>query len=237
MKAIFRTDTGKVRASNQDSCLAKDNVFAVADGMGGHKGGETASALAVQVLKNLLCGRQPELRLLETAVAAANRRIRETGLENPDLEGMGTTLSLLWGSEAELWIAHVGDSRIYRMRGGELEQLTEDHSMVGEMLRNKLLTPEQARKHPYRNIITRAVGVDAVLTADIYPVDVQPGDLFLICSDGLSNMIEDDALLEILTAAENTDAAADRLLQTALDNGGTDNVTLVLCLAEEVTGA
>lgn len=141
MKAIARTDTGKVRASNQDSYLMETGVYAIADGMGGHNGGETASALAVQVIRKLLPGKEPDRKILELGVSAANRRIYETGREDAALQGMGTTLSLMWEGKDCLWIAHVGDSRIYRLRCGAFEQLTEDHSMVGEMLRNKLLTP------------------------------------------------------------------------------------------------
>lgn len=232
MKAIVRTDCGKVRQNNQDSFLNAAPVFAVADGMGGHKGGETASALAVSVLEKLLSGKKPEAKWLTMGVDAANRRIRETGKGNPDLEGMGTTLDVFWEDGNAAWIAHVGDSRVYRFRCGELTQLTEDHSLVGEMLRTHLITPELAKTHPYRNIITKAVGVDASVEADLFQTDILPGDLFLLCSDGLTGMVEDSRISEILRDNE-PEAAADLLLSEALEAGGTDNITLLLLSGKE----
>ena len=133
-------------------------------------------------------------------------------------------------------VGHVGDSRAYRLRGGELEQITQDHSIVAELLRNNVITAEMARNHPYRNVITRAVGVDPVVTPDVIDEDKQPDDVWLVCSDGLYNMVSDDVIRDTLAGSETDEQAADRLLSLALENGGTDNITFVICRVTEVDG-
>ena len=234
MRVCHRTHQGLVRASNQDSVLMDTGVYGVADGMGGHKGGETASRVAVQVIKNALRGKKPEKRALDIGVEAANRRIFDMARHDSALSGMGTTLTFLWENESELFLSHVGDSRAYLLRKGELVQITEDHSVVAELVRNKVITPEMARSHPYRNVITRAVGVDPTVEADFLTHDLQPGDLWLICSDGLYNMVPDETIQQVLTGAESDETAADELLALALESGGTDNITFVLCRVPEV---
>jgi len=236
MRISQRTHQGLVRASNQDSLLVAQGVYGVADGMGGHKGGETASRVAVQVLKNALIGKKPEPRALELGIEAANRRIYEMARHDASLSGMGTTVTLLWEDEAQLFIAHVGDSRAYRLRGGELTQITEDHSIVAELMRNKVITPEMARTHPYRNVITRAVGVDPTVTADVLCADKQPNDVWLICSDGLYNMVGDETMAQLLQDSQSDEEAADKLLSLALEAGGTDNISFVICRIAEVDG-
>ena len=234
MRVCHRTHQGLVRASNQDSVLMDTGVYGVADGMGGHKGGETASRVAVQVIKNALRGKKPEQRALQVGIEAANRRIFDMSRHDSSLSGMGTTLTFLWEKENEVFISHVGDSRAYLLRDGELTQITDDHSVVAELLRSGVITAEAARTHPYRNVITRAVGVDPTVEADFLTHDLKPGDLWLICSDGLYNMVPNDVILQVLTSAENEEAAADELLKLALDGGGTDNITFVLCRVPEV---
>lgn len=234
MRVCQRTHQGKVRSSNQDSLLVEQTVYGVADGMGGHNGGETASRMAVQVLKNALHGKKPEQRALEIGVEAANRRIFDMARHDNALSGMGTTVTLLWEGEEQMMIAHVGDSRVYLLRDGLLSQITEDHSVVAELVRNRVITPEMARTHPYRNVITRAVGVDPSVTPDILTVERRPGDVWLVCSDGLYNMVEDADMLETLLSAASDEAAADRLLELALENGGTDNISFVICRDTEV---
>lgn len=234
MRVCHRTHQGLVRASNQDSVLMDTGVYGVADGMGGHKGGETASRVAVQVIKNALRGKKPEQRALQVGIEAANRRIFDMSRHDSSLSGMGTTLTFLWEKENEVFISHVGDSRAYLLRDGELTQITDDHSVVAELLRSGVITAEAARTHPYRNVITRAVGVDPTVEADFLTHDLNPGDLWLICSDGLYNMVPNDVILQVLTSAENEEAAADELLKLALDGGGTDNITFVLCRVPEV---
>ena len=234
MRVCHRTHQGLVRASNQDSVLMDTGVYGVADGMGGHKGGETASRVAVQVIKNALRGKQPEKRALEVGIEAANRRIFDMSRHDSSLNGMGTTLTFLWENGKEVFISHVGDSRAYLLRKGEWKQVTEDHSVVAELLRSGVITAEAARTHPYRNVITRAVGVDPTVEADLLTHDLQPGDLWMICSDGLYNMVPDDVLKQVLENAESDETAADELLQLALEGGGTDNITFVLCREPEV---
>ena len=234
MRVCHRTHQGLVRASNQDSLLVDASVYGVADGMGGHKGGETASRVAVQVIKNALRGKKPEQRALDMGVEAANRRIFDMSRHDSALSGMGTTLTFLWEDQEQVLLAHVGDSRAYLVREGSLRQITDDHSVVAELMRNGVITREMARSHPYRNVITRAVGVDPTVQADVLSHDKKPGDLWLICSDGLYNMVEDDVIFEVLTTSPSDEDAAEELLRLALEGGGTDNITFVLCRVAEV---
>jgi len=237
MRICHRTHQGLVRASNQDSLLVDESVYGVADGMGGHNGGETASRVAVQVLKNALRGKKPDSRALEVGMEAANRRIFDMARHESSLSGMGTTVTLLWENDDQVLLCHVGDSRAYLWRSGELKQVTDDHSVVAELLRSNVITPEMARTHPYRNVITRAVGVDPVVEADIFPHDKQPDDLWLICSDGLYNMVPDDIITDVLKNAETDEDAAEQLLALALEAGGMDNITFVLARTGEVSAS
>ncbi len=227
MLIYTKTNKGLVRQSNQDSLLIAHNTYGVADGMGGHKGGETASRVAVQVVKEQLSGKQPDAALLSAAFSAANERVYEMQKKNADLSGMGTTMTLLWETDDKMLIAHVGDSRAYLLRDGELKQQTEDHSVVAELLRNKIITSEMALTHPYRSVITRALGTDPTVETDIYNVEKKLGDLWLVCSDGLYNMVSDEQISEVLTELP-TEKAADKLLELAIDHGGHDNISFVL---------
>lgn len=234
MRVCHRTHQGLVRANNQDNWLAEATLFAVADGMGGHRGGETASRVALQVLHNAIGLKKADPAIIRMAVEAANRRVYDMSAHDESLSGMGTTMSVIWREDDRLLIAHVGDSRIYRHREGKLQQITDDHSFVAELVRNHIITPEMARKHPQRNIITRAVGVDPFVEVDVLEEELLPGDQWLICSDGLHGMVEDAEIEQILSEME-PEAAAERLLSRALENGGHDNVTLVLLCNTEVT--
>jgi PPM family protein phosphatase len=229
-----KTHTGLVRPANEDSLLVAHNLYGVADGMGGHRGGETASRIAVQVIRNLLKGRAPEEYALRIALEAANQRIFDMQRHDPALSGMGTTATLLWESDTHILIAHVGDSRAYLYRGGELNCRTQDHSVVGELVRNKAITPEMAKNHPYRSVITRALGIDPVMEPDILQVDKQADDLWLLCSDGLYNMVDDAQIAQTLRNLEG-EQAADKLLELALANGGHDNISLLLGRVTEVS--
>lgn len=233
MRVSHRTHQGLVRSNNQDRLLAEPCLYGVADGMGGHRGGETASRVALQVFQNAIGKKKPDKKALCAAIEAANRRLYDMSAHDESLNGMGTTMSVIWQDDQRLLIGHVGDSRIYRLRDGELSQITNDHSFVGELLRNHLITPEAAKTHPHRNIITRAVGVDPMVEVDCQEEPLADGDLWLICSDGLHGMVEDSEIKEILTTLE-LDEAADRLLERALENGGLDNITFVLLSATEV---
>ena len=235
MQIYSRTHKGLVRPTNQDAILIRQNLYGVADGMGGHLGGETASNLAVQVIDNMLSNKMPSENTLRIGVEAANRRVFEKQRFDNTLKGMGTTLTLLWEGADQVLVAHVGDSRAYLLRGGSLRCVTQDHSLVGEMLRSQTITQEQAKHHPYRNVITRAVGTAALVEVDLIKTEKIPGDIWLVCSDGLFNKIDDSEMQDILleTAA---DAAADRLLEMTLQRGAEDNVSFLLGYVPEVAG-
>lgn len=234
MRVCHRTHQGLVRASNQDNWLAQAPLYGVADGMGGHKGGETASRVALQVFQNAIGRKTPDAEALRMAVEAANRRVYDMSAHDESLSGMGTTMSMIWQDDTRLLIAHVGDSRIYRLREGKLRQMTDDHSFVAELVRNNIITPEMAKNHPQRNIITRAVGVDPYVEVDLLEEESEPGDIWLICSDGLHGMVEDEEIQTVLSTME-LEEAAERLMSRALENGGHDNITFVLLSHTEVT--
>ena len=229
MKSIVRTDVGRVRKQNEDSVYAADaqRLFAVADGMGGHRAGEVASSMAVEALRARLQARQPDLQLMRQAFEEANRRISCAAEKDERLQGMGTTMTALWQTERSVLIAHVGDSRVYLLRRGRLRQVTDDHSVVAELLRCGLITPQEARRHPYRNVITRSLGSAPTVEVDLLERDREPGDLWLLCTDGLSNMLTDREM-EALLVSLPPQKAADALMQKALEAGGTDNITLIL---------
>ncbi len=222
-----RTDVGRVRKSNQDALIIGSGMAGVADGMGGHNGGEIASGVTRDGMLREIRGKNPDPKLLEEIVKKINLEIWEQQEKDASLTGMGTTLTLLWPADQDMLIAHVGDSRAYLIRDGILRQVTSDHSLVGDMVRRGVLTEEQAACHPMRNYITRAVGTEDTIEVDLYTEPRQAGDRWLICSDGLYGQMS-RAVLQELASAENQEEAADRLLQTALDNGGKDNISLIL---------
>ena len=229
MIAVSRTHQGKVRLNNQDSFLIRQgpfSLYAVADGMGGHRGGNVASAMAVTALNHVNLLDEPQESALLNAVNQANAAIWEHQLRDLSLSGMGTTLTVLWEGTETLLIAHVGDSRAYSFFDGVLTQVTMDHSLVGELLRSGAITAEMARKYPYRNIVTRAVGTDAAVQTDIYRLSKLPGSRWLLCSDGLTEY----ALPQQLVGALNLplEQAADELMSIALEGGGRDNITLII---------
>ena len=229
MIAVSRTHQGKIRLNNQDALLIRQeatSLYAVADGMGGHRGGNVASAMAVSALMELDLNDQPNDGAFVRAFNRANLLIWERQLSDLSLSGMGTTLSALWEGEEGLLIAHVGDSRVYQFHEGSLRQITQDHSLVGELLRSGAITPEMASNYPYRNIVTRAVGTDSTLQTDLFRAQKLPGSRFLICSDGLTEYANSDVLIQCLGLPLNE--AADRLLTLALEGGGRDNITLIV---------
>ncbi len=231
MKVVTRTHQGNVRVMNQDSVLQQEgrySLYGVADGMGGHKAGDVASRMTVLLVARVLEGAPPDEQMLRAAIEEVNQLVFEEQMKSEDLRGMGTTLTLLWDDEeGRLLLGHVGDSRAYLQRDGKLTQLTSDHSMVGEMVRSGLITPAQASKHPYRNIITRAIGTSQNIVVDVVEVEKRKGDLFLICSDGLTEHVPDEQI-ELTLKRLPMEEASDRLLQLALEGGGRDNVTLLL---------
>ena len=227
-----RTDVGKVRASNQDALVEGERLWGVADGMGGHNGGETASAGARDGLKRELQGKEPSLDALRTGIETVNRQLFEQQKADASLSGMGTTLSVMWLSDHFVYIGHVGDSRVYLLRDGKLQQVTDDHSLVAELYRLGQLTREQAANHPMRNVITRAVGTEEGIDVDLLVEERRAGDLWLVCSDGLYGMVPDERIQAMLTA-QAPGKAADALLEAALEAGGRDNISLVILLDRE----
>jgi len=222
-----RTDIGKVRSSNQDALVEGKMLWGVADGMGGHNGGETASAGARDGVLTLLEGKQPSLDGLRTSIQTVNHHLFMQQKENEQLTGMGTTLTMLWFSDNYVYIGHVGDSRAYLLRDGKLTQVTRDHSLVAELVRSGHLTSKQAEKHPMRNVITRAVGTEETIDVDLCVKDRCKGDIWLICSDGLYGQVGDHSL-EAILSMNTPDVAADLLLESALSSGGSDNISLIV---------
>lgn len=238
MAATLRTHVGRIRRQNEDAAWLDEarGVFAIADGMGGHLAGEVASKMAIDAVMAATEGeRTAGVSVLRAAAERAHEAILAHADMHPECSGMGTTLSVMWRGGRYMYIAHVGDSRIYRLRGGKLEQITEDHSLVEELVRAKIITREEARTHPRRNIITRALGTPGENSADLLATDTQRGDLWLLCSDGLNSMISDREIERTMNAAGNLENMADALIAKALDAGGRDNVTLILYRDEEVS--
>lgn len=221
------TDVGSVRPLNEDALLMAENVAGVADGMGGHQAGEVASANARDMLLAFLEGKTPCVANIEAGIKQVNSDLYAMQQEKPECAGMGTTLTVLWDSGEELILGHVGDSRAYRLRDGVLEQQTMDHSMVAEMVRQGILSPEDAEVHPMRNIITRAVATDSEVEVDTHVEERRVGDVWLLCTDGLHGMVSHDEIERIL-AAHAPAEAAQLLVEAALAAGGRDNVTLVI---------
>lgn len=246
-KSFGFSDTGRVRPHNEDSylCNQEQGLFLVADGMGGHASGETASRLAVRYVEEFVALSRagamevpraaqddltPEQSRLSAAAVYANRRILETAQQDPSLRGMGTTLTGATIDADHLAVMNVGDSRLYLIRGARIEQLTDDHSLVGEQERRGILTREEARTHPRRHILTRAVGVDLPVQVDAYRAEIKPDDLFLLCSDGLYTMLDDEQILSIIRGIEDKSLYKIGLSLVLKANlaGGMDNITVVL---------
>src|SRR3954462_10141082 len=229
-----RTDTGRQRNANEDSLFTDAPLFVVADGMGGAQAGEVASRAAGESLAHDLPSAPPE-RLLEETIEGANRTIHELARKDPGLAGMGTTITaaLVDLDAEEVAIGHVGDSRAYRLRGGRFEQLTRDHSLVEEMRRKGQITDAQAEDHPQRSIITRALGPEPEVEPDLQTVPAAAGDVFLICSDGLTTMLGEEKIARLLTGASSMSAAVRALVDEANRAGGRDNITALAFRLED----
>jgi protein phosphatase len=230
----FRTDTGRQRSANEDSFFVRAPIFVVADGMGGAQAGEVASKAAADAFDRDLPSGAPEPFLRET-IEAANRQIHELARDDPSRTGMGTTITaaIVNAESEEVSIGHVGDSRAYRLRGGRLERLTRDHSLVEEMRRKGQLTDAQAEDHPQRSIITRALGPEPEVEVDVQTVPASPGDVFLICSDGLTTMLGEEEIARLLGGATSMDAAVRALIEEANRAGGRDNITALAFRLED----
>lgn len=236
-----RTDVGVVRSGNEDSylMLSDKGVFVVADGMGGHAAGEVASEMAVRIIAREVGALRgvddaEASRRLQSAIVAANEAIYERTLAEHDKRGMGTTATVLVLMRGRYLIGQVGDSRAYLLRDGEFFQVTKDHSYVQEQVDAGLLTPDQARVHPYSNVITRCVGAGSEVLPDIYFGALRGGDIILLASDGLTGMLEDDQLVRILRSEGGPEAWVDKMVAEANYRGGLDNITAIVVKIEAV---
>jgi serine/threonine protein phosphatase PrpC len=244
------TDVGLKRTHNEDSFLRSDDLglYVVADGMGGHAAGEVASTTAIQSVEDFAAKQAHDQSLtwpfgfdtrfsvaanaLLNGLRLANHQLCRMQQEQPDLSGMGTTVAALRIDGTEATIAHVGDSRVYRLRQGEFGTLTSDHSWVNEQLQKHIITEEEARNHRYKNVITRALGNRPELEIDVRVEQVESGDLYLVCSDGLSGMVGDEAILDTLNSMDDLRECANKLVMLANEAGGNDNITVVLVKCE-----
>ena len=246
VRAVLRTDVGRVRSENQDSgsvtTPAEESaghpggrLLIVADGMGGHRGGATASRIATETVQSQYVGSGTDdiAAALRAALTRANTRIFTEAQSNADLRGMGTTTSALAVRGNQAWFAHVGDSRIYLIRGDEIKQLTDDHSLVATMVREGLLTQKEAENHPRRNVLQRSMGVGEEVDIDVRgPYEVQEYDVFVLCSDGLHGMVKPDEIKDIVLKADSIEHAADSLIRCSLERGAPDNVTVIVARAQ-----
>lgn len=239
MKFAARTDKGRHRELNED-CFSivpgadgTPSFFIIADGMGGHNSGEIASKTAVDYVSGAVSGldkafgsddAEEELKKL---IADTNRSVYEKSLELPENNGMGTTMTIAAAAGGRMYIGHVGDSRLYLVRGGGIKQLTTDHSYIEEMVRNGSLTREEAKKHPRKHVITRALGCVPDVEADVYSCDMEAGDTYVLCTDGLTNMLSEEDIAAV-AAGKAPEPACEELVRKANDNGGEDNITVIV---------
>ena len=245
LSVAARTDVGRIRAGNEDSLHAEATesrgLFVVADGMGGHAAGEVASSMAVQIMAQELAplatiDEPGAVERMSQGVRNANRAIYQRTMSESEKQGMGTTLSILMLSDAGYLIGQVGDSRIYLLREGQLRQLTKDHSYVQEQVDAGYLTLEQARYHPYSNVITRCVGANESVEPDFFAGPIIPGDVFLVASDGLTGMVDDKRLLQLMASKANPARVVDALIAEANGRGGLDNITAILVQVHALAG-
>ncbi|MFC0216069.1 Stp1/IreP family PP2C-type Ser/Thr phosphatase [Paenibacillus chartarius] len=239
MHLVSRTDIGNIRLVNEDRAVVRHvpggwSVAVVADGMGGQQAGDVASQMAVDIIQRELQRLSPELAAddcaeeLRRAIEVANENIYEFALGRENYHGMGTTVVSAVANGQTAIIGHIGDSRAYLISDAGMEQLTEDHSLVNELVKNGHITPEEAAHHPRRNVIIRALGTDPTVEVDLRLVPWKAGNLLLLCSDGLHGLVDDDSILEVVRGEPDLDRMALRLIHSALDAGGDDNVTVVL---------
>lgn len=228
------SDKGMVRSVNQDNYYVDDDgrFFIVADGMGGHAGGQEASKIATEEIKTYLDDHwesdEPSMLLLEEALKEANEGILKDQETHPERGDMGTTVVLVAFREEKPWVAHIGDSRLYRLRGTQLEQITEDHTWVAKALQAGEITKEEARNHPWRHVLSQCLGRRDIHQIDIETLDVQPGDRLLLCSDGLTEEVPDDLITASIEESSNIEEAVTKLVEEAKKAGGSDNVTVII---------
>ena len=236
MKTFAVTDVGRARSNNQDYIYSNelsvghlDNLFIVADGMGGHSGGEVASMTATETIVSYVNESDIDkpVKLLQHAIEAANAKLVEMASEDSELEGMGTTVVAATIKDDQMYLANVGDSRLYIIHE-DIEQITKDHSLVDELVRSGSISKEEARFHPKKNVITRAVGAREGILIDLFQVSLEPGDLILMCTDGLTNMLEDEDIFLMVRQQRDVVGQVTALVEAANANGGYDNISVII---------
>lgn len=248
MKAAQKTDIGRTRIVNEDRaviipCTGGVTVAVVADGMGGHRAGDTASQITIETLQKELKCLDGSLSasecedILKMAIAKANDKVYQVSMSDEQFHGMGTTVVMAVATNKNLQIAHIGDSRAYKISGQDIVQLTEDHSLVNELVKSGQISAEDASNHPRRNVLTRALGTEKWVQADIRRFSWHLNDLLLLCSDGLTSCVEPEQIVQILSGKDSLDEKADHLIQLALDAGGDDNITVILLSNEQEDAA
>lgn len=239
LRLAYQSDIGRVRMVNEDRAIVQEDLNGwtlaiVADGMGGHQAGDIASTMAVELIQDGLQSLDPNIsgeerqRQLRTVIEMANQKIFDFASQRENYHGMGTTVVLVLAKDDRAVVAHIGDSRAYRIRGEIIEQLTEDHSLVNELVRSGQISREDANHHPRRNVLTRALGTEPTIEVDVQEIMWQPGDQLLLCSDGLSSLVEKERLLQTVAGEGELESKVQQLVQEALDAGGDDNITVVL---------
>ncbi|NLJ58604.1 MAG: Stp1/IreP family PP2C-type Ser/Thr phosphatase [Tissierellia bacterium] len=237
MKIFFETNKGLMRENNEDNLIVEEieqySLFAVADGMGGHSAGEIASSIAAETIRELFIKAkvedfQPPTFIIDS-IELSNYKIRQEAKENPDYSGMGTTVTMAVLDKVlkTIYIGNVGDSRAYMLRKGQIKQITTDHTYVNELLKDGEITLEEAKNHPKKNVITRALGGEEFVHADIFEIDFYENDILLLCTDGLTTHVSDDRILEIIKKYGSSESV-EKLIKQANDNGGTDNITIII---------
>ncbi|NLK64464.1 MAG: Stp1/IreP family PP2C-type Ser/Thr phosphatase [Tissierellia bacterium] len=238
MNVFFETNKGLMRENNEDSLIVEQFddycLYAVADGMGGHKAGEVASFIVIDEMRKYFVSNvekkdfKPPLFIIES-VKLSNDRIREESFKNEECLGMGTTLAMVIIDKLQniIYIGNIGDSRVYLLRNNELRQITSDHTYVNELMKEGKITPEEAKTHPKRNVITRALGSEEIVHADIFELELFENDILLLCTDGLTTHVSDDRILEIIKRY-GASQSVQKLIEQANDNGGTDNITIII---------
>ncbi|PYI54346.1 Stp1/IreP family PP2C-type Ser/Thr phosphatase [Paenibacillus flagellatus] len=248
MQTAHRTDAGLVRLINEDRAAVRDEwngftLAVVADGMGGHQAGEVASQMAIELVETEMRSVETDMTVDERkeavrrAISTANDKVFEFASQQARYQGMGTTVVVALVTRYDIVIGHIGDSRAYLVSGDSIRQLTEDHSLVNELIKSGQITPEEANVHPLRNVVTRALGTDKQVEVDVYHNGWRPGDYLLLCSDGLSGLVGEPELYAIVADRRALSWKVDRLVQRALEEGGGDNITVVLLANDEADGA
>ncbi len=238
-RVAYKTDVGLKRSNNQDAILVREDIglCIVADGMGGHKAGEIASAMTVESVERYIRGRMnlPDVEeLIQLAIKDANRLVYLEALRNPEYKGMGTTCSLIISKGDNVHIGHVGDSRIYYVTDKKILQITEDHTLVEKLIKSGEITREAAKLHPKRNVIMRAVGTNSELEVDFFSYPVKNEGRILICSDGLTGKVTDDEIFSIINQGNDINSTVNSLVQIANDRGGADNISVILVCFEKL---